>query len=324
MDATPVQAAEPGLQADAGVPWHASLRTRLMLWVGLLLALLLLAAIATAFYAARSRIVADAEARTRFEAQQAADRLDATMRSVRISGESLIDLGNRVELGREQLLAAMEKAANPGTVGGLVALEPGVLADRGRLAYYVGIAARGVPDRDLLADGYDLVGREWYQRTLQATSPWWSEPYFSETAGGRYMTTLNLPLRNREAKRTAWSAWTCRCRRCRRRWNRCARWGSGPRCSHPPAPSPCIRRRASRSRTRCPATSSAPGAATSRRWRPRARRAVPCSSPTPMRAAGRPASRCCSRSATAAGACSSRSVATRCWRTWSRRPGCWA
>ncbi|MBK6416956.1 SpoIIE family protein phosphatase [Thermomonas sp.] len=203
MDATPVQAAEPGLQADAGVPWHASLRTRLMLWVGLLLALLLLAAIATAFYAARSRIVADAEARTRFEAQQAADRLDATMRSVRISGESLIDLGNRVELGREQLLAAMEAMldANPGTVGGLVALEPGVLADRGRLAYYVGIAARGVPDRDLLADGYDLVGREWYQRTLQATSPWWSEPYFSETAGGRYMTTLNLPLRNREAKR---------------------------------------------------------------------------------------------------------------------------
>ncbi len=203
MDATPALAAGPGPQADAGVPWHASLRTRLMLWVGLLLALLLLAGFATAFFAARERVVADAEARTRYEARQAADRLDATMRSVRVSGEAMIELSNRVDLTRAELLAAMEAMldANPGTVGGLVALEPGVLADRAPLAYYVGIAARGVPDRDLLADGYDIAGRDWYQRTLKATSPWWSEPYFNETAGGRYMTTLNLPLRDRDAKR---------------------------------------------------------------------------------------------------------------------------
>jgi len=203
MDATPEVAAGPGPQADAGVPWHASLRTRMMLWVGLLLAFLLLAGFAAAFYAARERIVADAEARTRYEARQAADRLDATMRSVQVSGEALIELSNRVELTRTELLAAMEAMleANPSTVGGLVALEPGILADRAPLAYYVGIGARGVPDRDLLADGYDLAGRDWYQRTLNATSAWWSEPYFNETAGGRYMTTLNLPLRDRDARR---------------------------------------------------------------------------------------------------------------------------
>jgi sigma-B regulation protein RsbU (phosphoserine phosphatase) len=203
MDATPQVAAGPGPQADAGVPWHASLRTRLMLWVGMLLAMLLLAGFATAFYAARERVVADAEARTRYEARQAADRLDATMRSVQVSGEALIELSQRVELSRSDLLAAMEAMleANPSTVGGLVALEPGVLADRAPLAYYVGIGARGVPDRDLLADGYDLAGRDWYRRTLDATSAWWSEPYFNETAGGRYMTTLNLPLRDRDAQR---------------------------------------------------------------------------------------------------------------------------
>ncbi|GHB97964.1 IcfG protein [Thermomonas carbonis] len=196
-------AAPPASSADVRVPWHASLRTRLMLWVGLLLALLLLAGFATAFYAARERVIADAEARTRYEARQAADRLDATMRSVRVSGEAMIELSNRVTLTRAELLEAMEAMldANPATVGGLVALEPGVLADRAPLAQYVGIAARGVPDRDLLADGYDLAGREWYQRTLQATAPWWSEPYFNETAGGRYMTTLNLPLRDRDARR---------------------------------------------------------------------------------------------------------------------------
>ncbi|WP_374607529.1 SpoIIE family protein phosphatase [Thermomonas sp.] len=203
MEPMPVPAAPHASSADVRVPWHASLRTRLMLWVGLLLALLLLAGFATAFYAARERVIADAEARTRYEARQAADRLDATMRSVRVSGEAMIELSNRVTLTRAELLEAMEAMldAKPATVGGLVALEPGVLADRAPLAQYVGIAARGVPDRDLLADGYDLAGREWYQRTLQATAPWWSEPYFNETAGGRYMTTLNLPLRDREARR---------------------------------------------------------------------------------------------------------------------------
>ncbi|HNV78548.1 MAG TPA: SpoIIE family protein phosphatase [Thermomonas sp.] len=203
MDPMPMPAVPPASSADVRVPWHASLRTRLMAWVGLLLALLLLAGFATAFLAARERVLADAEARTRYEARQAADRLDATMRSVRVSGEAMIELNNRVALTRAELLEAMEAMldANPVTVGGLVALEPGVLADRAPLAFYVGIAARGVPDRDLLADGYDLAGREWYQRTLQATSPWWSEPYFNETAGGRYMTTLNLPLRDRSARR---------------------------------------------------------------------------------------------------------------------------
>ena len=203
MEPMPVPAAPHASTADVRVPWHASLRTRLMVWVGLLLALLLLAGFAAAFFAARERVVADAEARTRYEARQAADRLDATMRSVRVSGEAMIELSNRVTLTRAELLEAMEAMldSNPAAVGGLVALEPGVLADRAPLAHYVGIAARGVPDRDLLADGYDLAGREWYQRTLQATSPWWSEPYFNETAGGRYMTTLNLPLRDREGRR---------------------------------------------------------------------------------------------------------------------------
>ena len=136
MEPKPVPAAPPALAADVRVPWHASLRTRLMLWVGLLLALLLLAGFATAFFAARERVIADAEARTRYEAKQAADRLDATMRSARVSGEAMIELSNRVSLTRAELLEAMEAMldANPATVGGLVALEPGVLADRAPLA----------------------------------------------------------------------------------------------------------------------------------------------------------------------------------------------
>ena len=43
MDPMPMPAVPPASSADVRVPWHASLRTRLMAWVGLLLALLLLA-----------------------------------------------------------------------------------------------------------------------------------------------------------------------------------------------------------------------------------------------------------------------------------------
>ena len=98
MEPVPLPAAPHASSADVRVPWHASLRTRLMVWVGLLLALLLLAGFASAFFAARKRVIADAEARTRYEARQAADRLDATMRSVRVSGEAMIELSNRVAL----------------------------------------------------------------------------------------------------------------------------------------------------------------------------------------------------------------------------------
>jgi hypothetical protein len=83
MDATPEVAAGPGQQADAGVPARQPAHAA-HLWVGLLLALLLLAGFATAFCGARA-IVADAEARARSNTQ-AADRLDATMRSVQVSG----------------------------------------------------------------------------------------------------------------------------------------------------------------------------------------------------------------------------------------------
>ena len=46
MDPMPMPAVPPASSADVRVPWHASLRTRLMVWVGLLLALLLEYAVA--------------------------------------------------------------------------------------------------------------------------------------------------------------------------------------------------------------------------------------------------------------------------------------
>jgi sigma-B regulation protein RsbU (phosphoserine phosphatase) len=180
------------------VHWRHSLRTRLMGWFGALLALVLVAGFAVAYYVARQQLLAEAEDRTRFEARQAAERVAATMASVRITSDGVVGLFNRLGLQRNDLVGAMEAlvAADGSAAGGLVALEPGVLVDGQPLAYYAGRDAFGVPDRDMLADGYDLFAQGWYQRTLQAPAPWWSEPYFNETAGGVWMVTLNRPLRD--------------------------------------------------------------------------------------------------------------------------------
>jgi sigma-B regulation protein RsbU (phosphoserine phosphatase) len=137
-------------------------------------------------------------ARTRFEARQASERLAAAMSSVRITGEGLVGLFNALGLqrdGLEQALNAMLEA-DASAVGGLVALEPGVLDDGRFMAYYAGVERRGSADRDLSTGDYDVRAQAWYRQTLAAERPWWSEPYFNETAGGVWMVTLNLPLRD--------------------------------------------------------------------------------------------------------------------------------
>lgn len=183
---------------EVRVPWRHSLRTRLMLWFGALVGALLVLGFGVAYAVAQRSLVAEAEARTRFEARQASDRLLATMSSVRISAEGIAGLRQRLVLERDEWIQAMEAivAADGTAVGGLLALEPGVLPDGEPLGYYVGSDELGIPDRDMLADGYDLRGQSWYQATLAAQGPWWSDPYFNETAGGTWMTTLNLPLRD--------------------------------------------------------------------------------------------------------------------------------
>ncbi|GAB2651410.1 SpoIIE family protein phosphatase [Arenimonas aestuarii] len=185
-------------KTEVRVPWRQSLRTRLMLWFGLLVGLLLLLGFTVAYVAAQRQLVAEAEARTRFEARQASDRLQATLDSVRITVEGVAGLQQRLTLDRDEWIAAMEAmvAADVSAVGGLLALEPGVLPDGEALAHYVGSDVHGVANRDMLADGYDVQAQGWYQATLAAQGPWWSDPYFNETAGGTWMTTLNLPLRD--------------------------------------------------------------------------------------------------------------------------------
>ena len=93
--------------AAQDVHWRDSLRTRLMLWFGALVALVLLGGFCVAYLAAQRQLVAEAEARTRFEARQAAERVAAAMKSVRITGEGLIGLRNQLLLDRTGLARAL-------------------------------------------------------------------------------------------------------------------------------------------------------------------------------------------------------------------------
>jgi sigma-B regulation protein RsbU (phosphoserine phosphatase) len=186
------------------VPWQDSLRTRMMLWFGALVGALLAAGFIVAFAMARQQIVSDAQDRTRYEAARAAERIRASMVSVRITGDGIIGLFVSLAPDREATVRLLEAMldADASAVGGLIALEPGVLADGAPMGYYAGVARRGVADRDLLTVvDYDVRAQPWYRRTLAADAPWWSEPYFNETAGGRWMTTLNMPLRGRDGAR---------------------------------------------------------------------------------------------------------------------------
>lgn len=189
--------------AHPPVSWRDSLRTKLMLWFGVLVGVLLLIGFVVAFLIARQQIIAGAQDKTRYETAQTADRLLASMESVRITGAAMIGLFNSLALDREATIKAMEALldADASAVGGLIALEPGVLRDGLPMAYYVGVERRGVADRDLIAIGYDAHRQPWYRRTLSADAPWWSEPYYNETAGGHWMSTLNLPLRGRDGSR---------------------------------------------------------------------------------------------------------------------------
>jgi sigma-B regulation protein RsbU (phosphoserine phosphatase) len=209
MDRTvPIPASFPPVAAGSRdepppVPWQASLRTKLMLWFGVLVGVLLLAGFIAAFLIAREQIVTSAQARTRYEAARAAERLQASMTSVRITGEGIIALLDSLPLDRDETVRVLESmlGADASAVGGLIVLKPGLLPDGKPMAYYVGVQSRGVPDRDLIASAYDVEAQAWYRRTLAANEPWWSEPYFNETAGGRWMSTLNMPLRARDGTR---------------------------------------------------------------------------------------------------------------------------
>ena len=178
--------------ADA-VHWRGSLRTKIALWSGAVNVTMLLLVTAATTWFARDQILDNAKRDTRASAQEAAQRLDTTMRTVTITTSGLSDLVANSNLDHEELtttLRAMVKAT-PGASGALLILEPRQPGDA-PFARYINANGR---DRDFVADDYDYQAQRWYQRTRSSPGGWWSEPYLNQTAGQVWMVTYNMPLR---------------------------------------------------------------------------------------------------------------------------------
>lgn len=190
--------------AYIAVPWQRSLRTQLVVWFGALSLGLLGLILVAAYVIGRQQLIDTAVERARFDAIRTADRFNGAAKSLRVTGEGIAALALDNSLDRAGVVRILQTLVDNdrSAIGGLVVLEAGVLSDGLPMAYHAGVPAAGVVDRDLLATGYNVFDKPWYRRTIQSQEPWWSEPYFNETAGGRWMTTLNLPVRDPYRGRT--------------------------------------------------------------------------------------------------------------------------
>lgn len=183
----------PVKDAAGAAHWRSSLRTRIALWAGLInVVLLLLLVLATAWFA-RRMILEDARRDTHATTQEAAHRLDGALHVVTITTHGISDLVGSAQLSPDELVATLRAMvkATPGCAGGLLVLEP---RERGDAPFARYVAAAG-NDRDFVADGYPFRDQGWYQRTVASPGGWWSEPYLNQTAGGVWMVTYNMPLR---------------------------------------------------------------------------------------------------------------------------------
>lgn len=197
----PVSTATP----DAGenellgaVSWYHSIRTQIAIWFGALSLSLLALVLIAAYLLGRQQLIETAVERVRFDAVRTADRFNATANALRVTGQGIVGLAVDPAMDRAGIVRMLQTMVDSGAgaIGGLVALEPGILPDGEPLAYYAGVPSAGVLDTDFVADEYDVFSKDWYKRTVAGQGAWWSEPYFNETAGGRWLATLNMPLRD--------------------------------------------------------------------------------------------------------------------------------
>ncbi len=174
--------------------WRHSLRTRIALWFGLLAAAVAAAGGMALHLEAERRALAEAESTALRELRRASAEMRALLQTVEVSALTLAR-SERSTLGdAERSLALLDAsvASQPNVAGGLLALSaeaspiPGTVFVR-----YASKQGRGILRSDLLDDGADVASQPWF---VAAEGARWSSPYFNETAGGRWMVTLNQPL----------------------------------------------------------------------------------------------------------------------------------
>ena len=189
--------AAPALAPIVRPPRRHSLRTRIALWFGVLAAAVAAAGGLAIHAVAERRALEDAEASVQRELNRASAELQALLQAVEVSANTLArsEAAAGGDATRLRTLLGATVLSEPNTAGGLVVLAPAFSPTPGApWARYVGKQGRGLAESDLVARGLDVVAQPWFRDTLAANRARWSAPYFNDTAGGRWMITLNLPL----------------------------------------------------------------------------------------------------------------------------------
>jgi len=178
--------------------WHHSLQTRFALWFGVAGALAAVAGGIALYRVAEARALEAAGASLVESLRRTGVEGRALLQAVDVGAATLAGAVPGMRGDAAQTLALLDAVvlADPNVAGGLVAAEPAVSPLPGRhWAVYAAKQGRGVVHRDLIGErGIDVPAQAWYRETLAARGPRWSPPYFNETAGGRWMVTLNRPL----------------------------------------------------------------------------------------------------------------------------------
>jgi sigma-B regulation protein RsbU (phosphoserine phosphatase) len=189
--------AAPTLAPIARPTWRHSLRTRIALWFGVLAAAVSMAGGLAIHAVAERRAIEDAEASGLRELRRASAELQSLLQAVEVSASTLARAERAVSDDATRLRALLDATvlSEPNTAGGLVALAPAYSPTPGAVwARYVAKQGRGLAESDLVERGLDVAAQSWFRDTLAADRARWSAPYFNDTAGGRWMITLNQPL----------------------------------------------------------------------------------------------------------------------------------
>ncbi len=169
----------------------------MLLW-GFLAQAGLVALMAMVFYMG-ARTVVMGQARTEVDTltQQSARALEATLRSVQVSGRLLAAATAGIEHEPDHLrrLLYATLQSDPDISAAMLAVAPDHASSRHGFAWHMRRDGNGVMEQGAAELDYDYRDMPWFQRTLGARQPWWAEPHVDRNTGGEYATTLNLPLR---------------------------------------------------------------------------------------------------------------------------------
>lgn len=151
-------------------------------------------------YAAARKII-ETNARTQAEliVQNAAYRIDGTLKPVMASADSLAGFMSSGVPPQDRIIAILRDTVNgnPDIFGSAAAFEPyNYSAARKYFSPYTYREGTGLKNTWLDGSTYEYFYQDWYQIPMELGRAVWSEPYYDTGGGNQLMATYSVPFKN--------------------------------------------------------------------------------------------------------------------------------